>query len=176
GRIHDARLNNAIHQRGVATGKFRIEEVKQFVLDDVPAQAGAGLQAPFVRVEVGVRIVRDEVLVTVKPVTRPMQIVSSTACHGVHHAAAGTAVLGRYVGRYHLEFLHGVLRDLRGNACAAVVLDVVLLGGIVAIQKKVIAVRHAAKRQQPEVSVVAYARRQQYEGVDTPAVDGQIQD
>ncbi len=72
-------------------------------------------------------------------------------------------MLSRVVRREHLKLLHGVLRDLRGDASAAGVLVVILLSGIAAVDQEGIAARDATEREESEGSVVGNARCEQDE-------------
>jgi hypothetical protein len=76
----------------------------------------------------------------------------------------------------HLEFLHGVLRDLGGDASAPGVLVVETLGGVVPVRQKGVASGDAAKADQAKGPIVGHGGSQQYERVSAAAIDRQIVD
>ena len=120
----------------VAPRHFAAQEVEQLVLDDGPAHGAAKLVALLRGREGGERIARVEPGAAVEPEASAVDLVAAALGHGVDHAAHGAAVLGRKVRGHHLEFLHRVLRNLRGDARSAGVLVVVLLGGIGAVHQE----------------------------------------
>src|SRR5262249_38670515 len=61
------------------------------------------------------------------------------------------------------------------DAGTPVVLDVKLLGRVIAVEQKAVSVGDASKSEQPEGAIVRDAWRQQDERVNAAAVDGQIE-
>ena len=103
-----------------------------------------------------------------------MQSVAAAAGDGVDDAAGSAAVFRQEVGRDHLEFLDGVLRNVVG-ARAAGVLVVELIGGVVAIRQEGVAAGIAAEGNQPKGAVGGYARGEEHERIDAPSIDGEIE-
>ena len=95
---------------------------------------------------------------------------------GVDNAAHGAAEFGREAVGQHLEFLHGILRNLAADARAAGILVIETVGGVVAVGKERIAHGDAAEADQAELSIVGHRGRQQHEAVHAAAVDRQIVD
>ena len=161
--IDHAGADDAAHQWKVAAREIAVHEKEQLILLDRAAQREAGLVPGLVGSKTRERVAGIERLVAEIPETAAVQVVGAALGNGVDHAAHHAAVLGGGVGGNHLELLHGILRDLRGDARASRVLVVVLLGGVVAVDQERVAGGHAAESQQAEGAVVGDGGLQQDE-------------
>ena len=174
GGVDHRRRHIAIDHRKAAIGEIEVDKVKQLVLDDRAAQAGAAFHALLGWNEGREGVAGIESSAAEKVETVAMQLVGAALGDGVDHAAHGTPILGGIILGDNLELLYGILRDLRLNACAPGVFVVKLFGVVVAIEQERVVAGHAAEAQQAEGCVVAHAGSQQYERIHAPPVDRQI--
>src|SRR5207247_5937293 len=102
-------------------------------------QTGAGVVAPFGGVDaIGVAVGCVQRAVAEEPVGGAVGIVASAAGDGVDDAAHGAAELSREAIGENLKFLHGILRDLGGDAGAAGVLVIDAVGSVVTVGKEAV--------------------------------------
>ena len=103
-----------------------------------------------------------------------MHVIAAAAGNGIDNTAHRPAEFCRKAVREHLELLYGVLRNLRRNACSPSVLVIEAVRCVVAVGKECIAHRSTTETDQSECTVISHCGCQQYERVDTAAIDGQI--
>ena len=101
--------------------------------------------------------------------------VAAGLADGIDDAARGTAEFGGAAGD-DLEFLDGVLGDVGGDAGAAGVFVVVLLGAVVTIDEEGVTAGDAAEGDAAEGTIVGDAGGEEDEGVDAATVDGEVED
>ena len=177
GRVGHRIVDDAVLAREIAVGVIEIGEVEELVLLQRAAEAGAGGVPPFRSLDaVGVAVGRFQRAVAEEPVAGAVRVVAAALGDGVDHAAHGAAELGREAVGEHLEFLHGVLRELAADARAAGVLVVETVGGVVAVGEEGVARRDAAEADQPELAIVGDGGGEQHEAIHAAAVDRQIVD
>jgi len=136
----------------------------------------SGLVAPLGRIEGGIAVARVERPIAEEPEERSVNVVGPRASDGVDHTTRCTSELGHITGADHLEFLHGILRNLRADARPAGSLLVILIGGVVAVREEGAAQGHSAERNQAEDPVGGHTGRKQRERIEPAPIDGQIHD
>src|SRR5262245_59952677 len=105
-----------------------------------------------------------------------MDIVAAAARHCIHDATHGAPEFCRKTIRQNLEFLDRVLRNLCCDTRPSGIFVVVAVGCVIAVRKKSIAHRRAPKTDESENTIVGNCGGEQYERVDTAAVNGKVID
>ncbi len=103
-----------------------------------------------------------------------MIFVGSAARDGVDDATHGAAEFSRIAVADHLEFLHGIFRDLRGDTGTAGVLAIETVGGVVAVGEEGVSGGNAVETDQTKGAISDNAGRQEHESVGAPTIDGQV--